>query len=74
MCIRMPPILVRLPLNRCLQVLWVIPEAEARFMLPGALLIEHAPLPVLLCVPPGLALSTVVVQVHTGHLAFIGAT
>jgi hypothetical protein len=43
-------------------------------MFPGALLIEHAPLPVLLCDPPRLALSTVEVQVHTFHLPFISTT
>ena len=72
--VRLPTILVRLPLYRGLQVLWVIPEAEASLMFPGALLIEHAPLSVLLCDPPGLALSTVEVQVHTRHLPFIVAT
>ena len=73
MRVGLPPVLVGLPLHRGLQVLWVIPEAEARLMLAGALPVEHAPLSVLLGDPPGLAISPVEVQVHTRHLPFIYA-
>ena len=74
MRVGLPSILVGLPLHRGLQVLWVIPEAEARLMLPGPLPIEHAPLSIFLGDPPGLAISPVEVQVHTRHLPFIDAT
>ena len=63
--------LVRLSLYRRFQILWIIPEAEANLVIPDAIPVDHASLPVFLSDPPGLALPPVKLQVHARHRLII---